>query len=201
MKYYYKDAVYEGDHFYCYPDSDVLMNRFDIRDYHMLQGIERDITAAKAAVLSAEPFKGVLDMKYLMRIHKFLFGEIYTWAGHLRGGQFLTKGEAVFCRADMIGVYAGNVFGKLREEKWLRGLPKEAFIERLAYYMAEINVIHPFREGNGRTARAFFEELTRRARYELNFGKVNPDELLQADINAYNKDYDLLIALLNKAVQ
>ena len=201
MKYVYEDAVYEGSDFYCYHGTNVLMNRFDIQDFDALQHVERELSYTKSLMLAAEPFKGVLDLKYLRRIHRFLFGEVYSWAGFIRGGQFMTKGETTFCRADLIPTYANQIFGKLRDEKWLRGLPREAFIERLAYYMAEVNALHPFREGNGRTQRAFFEELARRARYELNYGKVDPQELLQADVNAYNKDYELLISLLDKAVQ
>ena len=100
----------------------------------------------------------------------------------------------------MIYTYADNMFGELRRDKWLRGLPCDQFIERLAYYMAEVNALHPFREGNGRTQQVFFEELARRARYEINFSNVTPDELLEADIAAYNKDYAPIIALLNKRI-
>lgn len=201
MKYVYKDAVYEGNDFYCYHGTSVLMNRYDIQDYDALQTLERDLSSAKLALFTAEPFKGALDLKYLKRIHRFLFGEVYSWAGFVRGGQFMSKGETTFCRADMIPAYADNIFGKLRGEKWLRGLSREAFIERLAYYMAEVNTLHPFREGNGRTQRAFFAELARRAHYELNFGNVDPQAMLQADLDAYNKDYDSLIELLGQAVQ
>jgi cell filamentation protein len=100
----------------------------------------------------------------------------------------------------MIYTFSDNVFGKLRNEKRLRGLPRDKFIERLAYYMAEINTLHPFREGNGRTQRVFFEELGRRARYEINFGSVEPKQLLEADIAAYNKDYAPMTALLDEKI-
>ncbi len=108
------------------------------------------------------------------------------------------KGDTEFCRADRIHAYADNVFGRLKTENWLRKLERKSFIERLAYYMGEINALHPFREGNGRAQRIFFTELTRRARYDLDFGKVDAETLLQADIAAYNKDYAPLISLLDK---
>lgn len=159
---------YEGDDFYFYPNTEVLMNRFNIRDFEKLQEIERDYSAARIAILSKNPFRGVLDFKYLQRIHRLIFSDIYSWAGRIRGGQFFSKGETEFCRAPMIYTYAENIFSKLRNEKWLRGLPREEFIERFAYYMVEINTLHPFREGNGRTQRVFFEELGRRAKIEIN---------------------------------
>ena len=64
--------------------------------------------------------------------------------------------------------------------------------------MGEVNALHPFREGNGRTQRVLFAELARRAKYELDFGEIEPRDLLEADVAAYNKDYSLLIGLLDK---
>jgi cell filamentation protein len=198
MKYEYGGIDYEGDDFYCYPSTQVLVNQFNIRDYDKLHRIERDYSAAKIALLSANPLKGVLDLKYLQKIHRFIFSDIYTWAGRIRGGQFFFKGNTEFVRAPMIYTYADDLFGKLRNERWLRGLPRETFIHRLAYFMAEINTLHPFREGNGRTQRVFFAELARRARYEINFGDATPDALLDADMAAYEKEYGPMIRLLDE---
>lgn len=200
MKYEYGSVEYEGDDFYCYPDTKVLMNRFDIQDNENLKLIEQDISYAKILYLAANPLKGTFNLKYLQRIHKYIFEDIYTWAGRIRGGQFFFKGDSEFCRADVIYEYADNIFGKLRSENWLRRLERKAFIERLAYYMGEINALHPFREGNGRTQRIFFAELTRRAKYDLDFGKVDGKALLEADIAAYNKNYIPLITLLDKQI-
>ena len=198
MKYEYGGVEYESDDFYCYPDSNVLMNKLDILDYDELQCVERDLSYPKITYLGTNPLKGVLNFKYLQKIHKYIFGDIYGWAGRIRGGKFFSKGNTMFCIADMIPTYAENIFGKLRDEKWLRGLEKDDFIKRVAYYMGEINALHPFREGNGRTQRIFFAELARRAKYELDFGQIKPNELLEADIAAYNKDYSLLTVLLEK---
>ena len=200
MKYEYGGVDYEGNDFYRYPNSDVLMNRLNIQDYDELHVFERDISYRKMAYLVTNPIKGTLDLKYLQKIHKFVFGDIYAWAGRIRGGKFFSKGETTFCMADMIPSYADNIFGKLRQEKWLRGLEREDFIKRLAYFMGEVNALHPFRDGNGRTQRIFFAELARRAKYELDFSAVAPDKLLEADITAYEKDYSLLESLLDKMV-
>jgi cell filamentation protein len=80
-------------------------------------------------------------------------------------------------------------------------LKKAQFIERMAYYMGEINALHPFREGNGRTAREFFRQLSLNANYVLDFGKVNKDELLTADIEAFDGKYEKLIKILDKAIK
>jgi cell filamentation protein len=198
MKYNYGGVDYEGDDFYQYPDSDVLMNKFNIRDYDKLQDIERKLSYANMIHLGETPIKGTLDLKYLQKIHKAIFGDIYSWAGRIRGGKFFFKGEAQFCNADMIQTYSDTITEKLRKENWLRGLCRDDFIRRTAYFMGEINTLHPFREGNGRTQRIFFTELARRAKYELNFSEAQPDELLEADIAAYDKDFAPLAALLDR---
>ena len=198
MKYEYGNVEYEGDDFYCYPGSSVLMNKFNIRDSEKLQEIERDISFAKIAYLGANPLKGDFDLTYLQKIHRYIFEDVYSWAGKIRGGKFFFKGETAFCVANMIPTYAESIFENLRDEKWIEGLEKEDFVQRLAYYMGEINALHPFREGNGRMQRIFFAELARRGGYKLNFSQTTSNELLEADISAYNKDYSLLISLLER---
>ena len=76
MKYEYRNVEYEGDDFYCYPNSNVLMNKLGIRDYDVLQEIERDISYAKIVSLGANPIKGVFNLKYLQKIHKYIFEDV-----------------------------------------------------------------------------------------------------------------------------
>jgi cell filamentation protein len=74
------------------------------------------------------------------------------------------------------------------------------FIEKLAYYMGEVNAFHPFREGNGRTCREFFRQLSLDANYILDFSKTQKEELLEADVEAFNGQYEKLIKILDKAI-
>jgi len=200
MKYEYNNYEYDGEDFYCYPNSNVLMNKFNIKEYGVLQQVERDISYAKIIYLGANPILGKFNLEYMQKIHKCIFENVYGWAGKIRGGQFLFKGDSEFCHSNMIGVYADDIFNKFKNEKYLVGLKRDDFIKRLAYFMAEINVLHPFREGNGRVQRILFQELSRRAGYELDFSGVESKSLLQADIEAYYKKFDLLIDLLNKDI-
>ena len=71
MKYEYRHVEYEGDDFYCYPNSNVLMNKFNIRDYESLQEIEQDISFAKITYLGANPLKGNFDLEYLPLVSRF----------------------------------------------------------------------------------------------------------------------------------
>lgn len=136
----------------------------------------------------------------LCKIHEIIFEDIYEWAGLLRRGDFLSKGNSIFCRGPYIIENANIIFGNIHKENNLCGLTKLKFIERLAYYMGEINALHPFREGNGRTAREFFRRLAFNANYILDFSKTDKEALLTADIEAFNGKYEGLIRILEKTV-
>ena len=72
---------YERDDFYCYPDSAVLKNKLDIKDWETLDKAEREITGLKAVQFSDSPFPDELNFNYIKKLHKFLFQDIYNWAG------------------------------------------------------------------------------------------------------------------------
>jgi cell filamentation protein len=196
----YEYNYQKHDDFYCYPESGVLINKFNIRNKEELNTVERQITALNILKLEETPTKGNFDLKHIKNIHKFIFGDIYDWAGQIRKGDFLIKGDSIFCRAMYIEGMAADIHAKLRTDNFLRGLEKAKFIERLAYYMGEINALHPFREGNGRTQRLYFEFLCLKAGYELDFTQTQKDVLVKADIAAFNCDYSLLIEVLDKIV-
>ncbi|MCH5211441.1 MAG: Fic family protein [Oscillospiraceae bacterium] len=194
-KYYYK-----GADFYCYPDTKVLINKFGIRDSEQLETVERKITALKTLELEEKPFNGNLDYKYLLSIHHYLFCDLYEWAGKIRVGEFMFKGDSMFFRACYIEQGFDSFYNKLLNENFLKVLDKNKFCERLAYYMGELNALHPFREGNGRTSRLYFKQLAKQAGYQIKFSNVSKDELLNADIAAFNCKYDPLIRVLDKVV-
>ena len=186
--------------FYCYPGTTVLINKFNIRNKDELNTVERQITALNILKLEETPTKGSFDLKHIKSIHKFIFGDIYDWAGQIRRGDFLIKGDSIFCRAMFIETMAADIHSKLKTDNFLRGLEKAEFIEKLAFYMGEINALHPFREGNGRTQRLYFEFLCLKAGYELDFTKTQKETLVKADISAFNRDYSLLVKILDDMV-
>lgn len=82
------------------------------------------------------------------------------------------------------------LLNQLKEENYLSNLSIIELVERLAYYMAELNVLHPFREGNGRTIREFIRELAFENGYNIDFEKFESEELLEAMIKSvYNTDF------------
>lgn len=177
---------YEWDSEYCYPESNVLINKLNIQNAEDLSVAEREITAIRLAVAKAEPVKGNFDLKHLQKIHKTIFGDIYSWAGKLRHVN-IAKGNQ-FCLAPNLEIYAANLFCKLENEHYLIGY-KGSVPHRLAYYLSEFNVLHPFREGNGRTQRLYIEYLAMIAGYRLDFSCVSPREMIIASADSFACDY------------
>lgn len=187
-KYYYE---YEWDSKYCYPNSHILKNKLNITNQDELNAAERAITAIKTSQASVNRIEGNFDFEHLKLIHKFLFEDIYEWAGCVRTVN-ISKGNQ-FCRFDYIEPQMNELLDKLKAENYLlRCKTKDEFGKRLAYYLGEINVIHPFREGNGRTQRMFIEYIAHNAGYKLDFMKISRDDMLKASAQAYACEYDLM---------
>lgn len=190
---------YERDDYYCYPDSPVLKNELGIKDEKELDAAEREITSLKIAKLNNEPLDGELDFSYVKRIHKYLFDGIYEWAGEIRQTD-ISKGN-IFCQYELIEVNAEVLFNELKAEKYLDGLDKEVIIKRLAYYLGDLNTVHPFREGNGRVQRVFIRELASRAGYLVNFDGISQEEMIKASDASSHYDYEPLEAIIAKSIK
>lgn len=190
---------YERDDYYCYPDSPVLKNELGIKDEKELDAAEREITSLKIAKLNDEPLEGELNFDYVKRIHKYLFDGIYEWAGEVRRTD-ISKGN-IFCQHELIEVNAEVLFNELKSENYLEGLDKETIIKRLAYYLGDLNTIHPFREGNGRVQRLFIRELASRAGYLINFNGITPEEMIKASDTAFHYEYEPMEAIIAKSIK
>src|SRR3954447_19992769 len=111
-----------------------------------LTHFEAEISSARAA----EPLPdGSLDFVHYKAVHHHLFQDVYEWAGNVRTVRMF-KGGNPFCFPENIENQANKLFGELRTDGFLQGLDDWAFAEKAAHFLAELNVIHPFREGNGR---------------------------------------------------
>lgn len=194
MKDYQYD--YEWDANYCYPESNVLKNRLNIKDAASLLVAEREITAFKIAKAKDEPIKGNFDLAHLQKINQFIFEDIYTWAGKLRTVN-ISKGNQ-FCLSNCLKTYAAGIFNELSNENYLINTSSDIVPQRLAYYLSEINVLHPFREGNGRTQRLFIEYLGSVAGVEVDFSGVSDREMIIASANSFVKDYKAINSLFVK---
>ena len=89
----------------------------------------------------------------------------------------MSKGDSLFCRYEFIADEGKRIFGQLRQENVLRALPQGEFCERLAYYFGEINALHPFREGNGRTQRVMLVSIAKQAGHSIDFRGVSRETM------------------------
>lgn len=172
---------------YCYPDSNVLKNKLDIRDDDELTEAERRLAKYRAEELFNSPIRGKFDFDHLRAIHRYLFQDIYDWAGAIRTVD-IAKGN-LFCRQFAIQAEADRIFGELKAEKYLSNLSAGIFVKRLAYYFSKINALHPFREGNGRTQREFIRQLAFQNNYFLSYAGITKDEMISASIASFKLDY------------
>ena len=178
------DDLYEArNSIYCYPGSDVLINKLNIKDNQLLSEAERKIVLTKSYELRKNSKIGDFDLNHFLEIHKFLFEDIYPFAGKFRN-ENIAKGYFSFAEWQYIEPEIKRLFDKLKEENYLQGRSREELVKGLAYYLSELNVLHPFREGNGRTIREFIRELAFFNGYILDLQNTTSDELLKASVDS-----------------
>jgi cell filamentation protein len=177
---------------YCYPGSAVLINRLDLRDQAELNAFEAFITAQRGE----EPLpRGRLGYAHYRAIHHHLFQDVFDWAGKVRTIR-IAKGGSMFCYPEHIAGEMRKLFALLGAAQFLRGLPAEEFARRSAHVLAELNAIHPFREGNGRAQLTYLTLLAARAGHPLTLEHMNPDAMLAAMVASFKSDEAPLAALI-----
>lgn len=163
---------------YADPVTGVLRNKLGLSTTAELEAAEREITHAALILLREAPVQPSYDLTHLCVIHRRVFGDIYDWAGQIR--TVAISKRSTFCLPQHIQSSAAEIFRALHGENLLRSLNRDAFIERLAYYLGEINALHPFRDGNGRAQRAFVEQLTSDAGFVLDWQRLDTDRNIAA---------------------
>lgn len=175
---------------YCYKGTNTLVNKLNIKDPVALDNYETSIVAIKLMALEKQGITGNFDVKHFTSIHKFLFEDIYPFAGLFRT-ENIAKDYFQFAEWEYIESELFRLLNELKNENFLEGLPKEDFAKRLAYYWSELNVLHPFREGNGRATREFLRQLALKNNYILNIQNVDSKEFLEASIKSIIDTSDL----------
>ena len=184
---------------YCYPDTNVLKNKLNIKDGNLLKIAEEEITLIKQMELLKNPISGNFSKAHLMHIHKFIFEDIYLFAGKIRREQ-ISKANTMFYPPDLIERELDRLFAQIKEKSMLRETDEEKIFDYLAYVMAELNIIHPFREGNGRSIREFIRLMAKRMGYMLNWGNISKEKIMEASIMSVD-NYRVLIEILRGCVE
>lgn len=180
----------KGHSKYCYPGTDVLINIPGFREQAQLDAYERLVTAERLRILQLRPLKGTFDKKHLCAIHRFIFRDVYPFAGKIRD-EDISKGNFRFATARFLDEQIDELLYKLKDEQYLKDLPLHTFVDKLSYYLTELNVLHPFREGNGRTQREFIRCLALQAGYQIDWTRVEGANILKAMILSPRDDSEL----------
>lgn len=137
--------------------------------------------------------------RHLKDIHHHLFQDVYPWAGEYRTVR-ISKDNSTFCYPEHIAKQMSGLLGWLKDQDFLRSLNAEEFAIQAAHFLSELNVIHPFREGNGRTQMIFLGLLAEQAGHPLDLGKLEPSSFFAAIIAGFNGNEAPLVAEIRQMI-
>lgn len=183
----------------CYPGTTCLVNKLGIQDEAVLAETEAAVVLGKASLLDQHPIPGSFDFDHYKRIHQFLFCDLYDWAGQIRTINISKKGT-VFVSVDEIGTCADACFSRLASFS-AEGLSYRELADEAADFYHTINMLHPFREGNGRAQRVFFTQWIRSLGYDFDLSSVDPDAFMVATIYAAQGVMDQLVNFFERAIE
>ena len=155
---------------YTYPGTDILQNRLGLIDDATLNEAERRLTLARGAQAARLTFPGTADG--YRSLHKHLFQDLYDWAGEDRSVT-IAKGGSSFAAPPYIARELDKLFSDMAAKNGFRGLARDEFFDRLGNHVNELNAIHPFREGNGRTMRHHAVQIAREAGHPIRIASID----------------------------
>lgn len=178
----------------------ILKNRVHARTKAELAQAEHDLVGMRLMELAARPVVGDYDLDHLQAIHRHLFQDVYQFAGELRTVDMRKSDDPSgrFFPAARLQEGGRHVFAELAEDNYLKGMDREQFTDRLAHHLDAINHLHPFREGNGRSQRAFLADLSQRAGYDLVWCEVTQEQNDQASRQGKSALTELLGLVVTK---
>lgn len=181
---------YERTSEYCYKGTDILINKLNIINDEDLFNAERELVSLRTYELNEIPLKGNFDFDYLKSIHRYLFQDVYSWAGNIRNCNIAK--QDLFCLKENIETFANEVFTNLKKENYFFNYDNEKKLEKLVELFADINALHPFREGNGRSQRLFIELLAKINGIYLDLTNVTKNDMIIASHESIIGIYDKL---------
>lgn len=181
---------------YCYPGSDVLKNKAGLTSPDALEQFETAMTFAR----SEEPLpSGRFSVTHYRAIHHHLFQDVYAWAGNFRTVR-MAKATSTFCYPENIEAEMRRVFAWLKQERYLRQRSPSGFARGAAQFLAHLNAIHPFREGNGRSQLTFLILLAHAAGHPLDLDRLDPDAMLAGMIKSFHGNEEPLAAVIETMI-
>jgi cell filamentation protein len=183
---------------YCYPGTDVLVNLLHIKDPDVLAEAEAEFTAVRFQTYQStiRPLQD-FTLQHLQFLHFHLFQDLYSWAGGIRDVD-LAKGSTRFCVNHRIQAEAIKCFRQLPTFQEIAC--RDRLVSQVADLFCELNLIHPFRDGNGRAQRFFFEELLFALGYDLTWPEISQPDWVAANIAGVSLDLAPLEAIFQQAI-
>ena len=161
---------------YYYPGTKVIFNNYGIKDYDMLKEVEATNSFNRLVELQKKPIDMNFDKNHLNEINKYLFEDVYPFAGKYRDinmpeeyGKFIEISDS-----QDIGKYLDELFEKL-EKDLMMVTSKQEFAGLLSKIYIDLMKCHPFREGNARTIREFIREYSIAKSKEIGIGNFELD--------------------------
>lgn len=186
---------------YVYPGTHVLKNKQNIQDFDKLEILEYLLVSKR--IKQSAP-KGDFDMAHLQAIHRHLFQDVYEWAGELRTIT-LIKDDSQFMPPNRMEGGMHDIHNRLVRHDYLRGLSPKRFAVEAGPIMGDVNYVHPFREGNGRTQFQYLKQLATQAGHELKLRYFERDSWINASQQAHRGVYrgmtDCICIALEKTAQ
>ncbi|MEQ1679656.1 MAG: Fic family protein [Nitrospira sp.] len=179
------------------PATGVLKNRLGITDEPTFAQTEAQFVAQRSHELVQDPIPGAFDLPHLHALPRHLFGDLYEWAGHLRTVEII-KDTSRFAHHAHLERAAAPIFRDLAQEHYLRRLEPAAWSRRAAHDLAELNALHPFREGNGRAQREFLSQLAREHDYAIAWDHITQADMLDASRRSFSGDLTPLTTLIQR---
>lgn len=161
--------------------------------------VESVLASARYAEWLNAPKADAFDFEHHKTIHHFRFSDMHDWAGQVCTVNISKKGT-MFTSAENIESQAKLIFKRLKDCNYFKGLPHDEFVEEIVDFYCVTNALHPFREGNGRTQRAFPTQLVRSAGYDINFADMDTDLLMIATIRSAQGVTDMLKQIFQESI-
>lgn len=163
-------------------ENRVLKNKFGIKNKEELRSKEIRIVTYKLFKIREQNFGKSNNVECLKNINKYLFGELYEWAGETRKidmikyEKYLGGASVEYSSQKSIGSDIKRVFSKLENVEWNK-ISDEEKVKKLSLGITELWRAHAFREGNTRTIGVFLDVYTREKSISMDYEviKENPD--------------------------
>ncbi len=166
-----------------------------------LAAYEARVTAGRLVELDVRPIVGNFDRAHLQAIHKHIFQDVYDWAGKLLTVEIAKPGSPFFAFERYLVPSLDKLTADLKAQDELRGLTAEEFATRAGHFLGEVNAVHPFREGNGRTQQEFIRELGLEAGHTIEWKNVSREQMYAASKVSFERaDPSGLAAVISIAI-